>query len=93
MTHQAIAESKSEWHRKNNDYIFEALVHGSKLDANLQQRMQNLPFSLEAPFQILLLHIDEPFDAANSIALFLKIYFISSLYFQGIASYTNSTYY
>lgn len=72
MTHQAIVESKSEWQRKNNDYIFEALVHGSKLDANLQERMQKLPFSLEAPFQILLLHIEEPFDSANSITLFFE---------------------
>ncbi|WP_276523327.1 sugar diacid recognition domain-containing protein, partial [Lysinibacillus fusiformis] len=54
MTHQAIVESKSEWQRKNNDYIFEALVHGSKLDAALNERISKLPFALKASFQVIL---------------------------------------
>ncbi len=70
MTHQAIVESKSEWQRKNNDYIFEALVHGSKLDAALNERIQKLPFALKAPFQVILVSFNETSYVENSIPLF-----------------------
>lgn len=72
MTHQAIVESMSEWQRKNNDYIFEALVHGSKIDAALQERIQKLPFTLEAPYQIILLSLAEASSAENSLPLFFE---------------------
>ncbi len=72
MAYQAIIESKSEWQRKNNDYIFEALVHGSKLDVALQERIHKLAFPLVAPFQILLISFDEPLYTENSIPFFLE---------------------
>ncbi len=83
MTHQAIVESKSEWQRKNNDYIFEALVHGSKIDAVLQERIQKLPFTLEAPFQIILLSMDAPSSAENSLPLFFEDLFYKQSVLSG----------
>lgn len=72
MTHQALVESKSEWQRKNNDYIFEALVHGSKLDAALNERMQKLPFTLKAPFQVILVSLNESSYAENTMPFFFE---------------------
>ncbi|WKT77049.1 CdaR family transcriptional regulator [Lysinibacillus fusiformis] len=72
MTHQALVESKSEWQRKNNDYIFEALVHGSKLDTTLNKRIQKLPFSLIAPFQVILVSLHETSYLENTIPFFFE---------------------
>lgn len=90
MTHQAIVESKSEWQRKNNDYIFEALVHGSKLEGTLNERIQKLPFALAAPFQVILVSLSEASYVENTIPFFLRIYFTSSLFLQVIANYRNT---
>lgn len=72
MAHQAIVESKSEWQRKNNDYIFEALVHGSKLDGTLTERIQKLPFALSGPFQVILVSLNEASYAENTIPFFFE---------------------
>ena len=90
MAHQAIVESKSEWQRKNNDYIFEALVHGSKLDGALNERIQKLPFPLSSPFQVILVSLNEASYAENTIPFFLRIYFTNSLFLLVIANYRNT---
>ena len=90
MAHQAIVESKSEWQRKNNDYIFEALVHGSKLDGTLTERIQKLPFALSGPFQVILVSLNEASYAENTIPFFLRIYFTNSLFLLVIANYRNT---
>ena len=72
MVHQAIVESKSEWQQKNMDYIFEALVQGSKLNAALKERIQKLSFPLNGPFQIILLNLDVQDDKSKNMSIFFE---------------------
>ncbi len=55
IVHQVLTESKSEWQRKNGDFILKALINGVPVDSAFNERIRKLPFSLEAPFQLLLI--------------------------------------
>lgn len=55
MVHQVLTESKSEWQRKNGDFIFKALIENVPIDSTVNERIQKLPFSLDGPFQIIII--------------------------------------
>nr|WP_232337059.1 sugar diacid recognition domain-containing protein [Lysinibacillus timonensis] len=55
IVHQVLTESKSEWQRKNGDFIFKALVENVPIDSAFKERIQKLPFPLEGPYQIILI--------------------------------------
>ncbi|SOC43101.1 CdaR family transcriptional regulator [Ureibacillus acetophenoni] len=55
MVHQVITESKSEWRRKNGDFIFKALIENVLIDSSVQERIQKLPFPLDGPYLIILI--------------------------------------
>lgn len=55
IVHQVLTESQSEWHRKNGDFIFKALIDNVPFDSAFNERIQKLPFDLVGPFQILLI--------------------------------------
>ncbi len=55
IVHQVLTESKSEWQRKNGDFIFKALIEDVPMDSSFTERIQKLPFQLEGPFQIILI--------------------------------------
>lgn len=83
MVHQVLMEGKSEWQRKNGDFIFKALINNEKIDPALKERMQKLPFTLKGPFQIILLQplLDTP---SNQLSLQLEniLYRQQALYGQ-----------
>ncbi|CAM5208096.1 CdaR family transcriptional regulator OS=Ureibacillus acetophenoni OX=614649 GN=SAMN05877842_11473 PE=3 SV=1 [Ureibacillus acetophenoni] len=55
MVHQVLTESKSEWQRKNGEFIFKALIDHVPIDSAMNERIQKLPFPLVGPFQIILI--------------------------------------
>lgn len=55
MVHQVLMESKSEWQRKNGDFIFKALIDEIPKDYAFNERIQKLPFPLVGPFKIVLI--------------------------------------
>lgn len=54
IVHQVLTESKSEWQRKNGDFIFKALINHVPIDDTFMDRIEKLSFPLEGPFQIVL---------------------------------------
>ncbi|HWL26577.1 MAG TPA: sugar diacid recognition domain-containing protein [Ureibacillus sp.] len=71
IVHQVLTESKSEWQRKNGDFIFKALIDKAPIDRSFMERIEKLPFPLLGPFQILLIKQinDTP---SNKLALHLE---------------------
>lgn len=83
MVHQVLTEGKSEWQRKNGEFIVRALFNGEALDDALQQRIQKLPFPFTPPFQLLLLQ-PIAFTTSNKLMLQLEniLYRQEALYGQ-----------
>jgi len=71
MVHQVLTESESEWQRKNGDFIFKALIEKEPNHTILSERIHKLPFSLKAPFQIILLK-HEGNNASNTLSMNLE---------------------
>ena len=55
IVHQVLTESKSEWQRKNGDFIFKALIENTPINRAVKERIQKLSFPLVGPFQIILI--------------------------------------
>ena len=70
IVHQVLTESKSEWQRKNGDFIFKALINHVSIDDAFKERIEKLSFPLVGPFQILLVKQTE--DASNTLPLHLE---------------------
>lgn len=82
MTHQALTESKSEWQRKNEDFVFKSLVDGMPIENSLKNHIQKLSFDLKPPFQILLLSVDEE-ENSNRLSFYLEDLFFKLPAFYG----------
>ena len=70
IVHQVLTESKSEWQRKNGDFIFKALIDRVPIDDAFKERIEKLSFPLKGPFQILL--VRQSGDASNTLPLHLE---------------------
>lgn len=70
IVHQVLTESKSEWQRKNGDFIFKALIDRTPIDDAFKERTEKLSFPLEEPFQILL--VKQTGEASNTLPLHLE---------------------
>lgn len=70
IVHQVLTESKSEWQRKNGDFIFKALIDHAPIDDTFKERIEKLSFPLEGPFQILL--VKQTGEASNTLPLHLE---------------------
>ena len=71
LVHQVLTENESEWQRKNGDFIFRGLIANEPMNRDLQIRIQKLSFPFQAPFQVILLGIDE-MDSLNGLSLYLE---------------------
>ncbi|MGM9950305.1 MAG: CdaR family transcriptional regulator [Lysinibacillus sp.] len=70
IVHQVLTESKSEWQRKNGDFIFKALIDHAPIDDAFKERIEKLSFPLEGPFQIVL--VKQTGEASNTLPLHLE---------------------
>lgn len=59
-------------HEKIMTLFFEALVHGSQLDATITGTYSILSYSLSVPFQTILLNLDSDDDTSNKMPIFSR---------------------
>lgn len=75
IVNQALLESQSEWQRKMSLHIFYELIDGAEIKGILKERINKLPFPLEPPFTISIIHAQHKTTSHRTLIQYLEDFF------------------